>query len=84
MKITLITDNGIGSEIADATRRCIDATGADIDWEIAEADKLEKAAISIMADGKDVAYDMKSNRDEPTAVGTKEMADTIIQKIKSL
>jgi isocitrate dehydrogenase (NAD+) len=36
-KVTLITGDGIGPEIAEATRRCIDATGAKIDWELAEA-----------------------------------------------
>jgi len=42
--VTLITGDGIGPEIAEATRRCIDATGAAINWEIAEAgvDVMEK------------------------------------------
>jgi len=35
--VTLITGDGIGPEIAEATRRCIDATGVQINWEIAEA-----------------------------------------------
>ena len=35
--VTLITGDGIGPEIADAAKRCIDATGADINWEMAEA-----------------------------------------------
>ena len=35
--VTLITGDGIGPEIAEATRRCIDATGAGINWEVAEA-----------------------------------------------
>lgn len=50
---------------------------------IAEADKLEKAVSSVVAEGKYVTYDMKPNRDDPTAVGTKEMADAIIQKMES-
>ncbi len=42
--VTLITGDGIGPEIADAAQRCIDATGADINWEIALAgtDVMEK------------------------------------------
>jgi isocitrate dehydrogenase (NAD+) len=48
-----------------------------------EADKLEKAVAAVIAEGKDVTYDMKENRDDPTAVGTREMADAIISKIKS-
>ena len=35
--VTLVTGDGIGPEIAEATRRCIDATGADISWKMAEA-----------------------------------------------
>jgi isocitrate dehydrogenase (NAD+) len=47
-----------------------------------EADKLESAVAAVIAEGKDVTYDMKANRNDPTAVGTKEMADAIIKKIK--
>jgi len=36
-KITLIPGDGIGPEIADAARRCIDATGTKIEWEIVQA-----------------------------------------------
>jgi isocitrate dehydrogenase (NAD+) len=49
----------------------------------AEAEKLEAAAAAVIAEGKDVTYDMKEDRDDPTAVGTQEMADAIIKKIKS-
>jgi isocitrate dehydrogenase (NAD+) len=48
----------------------------------AEADRLEKAVAAVIAEGKNVTYDLKENRDDPTAVGTKEMADAIIQKMK--
>ncbi len=34
VNVTLITGDGIGPEIAEATRRCIDATGAQINWEV--------------------------------------------------
>jgi isocitrate dehydrogenase (NAD+) len=47
----------------------------------AEADKLEKAVAAVIAEGKDVTYDMKEKRNDPSAVGTKEMADAIIRKI---
>ena len=47
-----------------------------------EADKLENAVAKVIAEGKDVTYDMKENRNDPTAVGTQEMADAIIEKIK--
>jgi isocitrate dehydrogenase (NAD+) len=47
-----------------------------------EADKLENAVAAVIAEGKSVTYDMKDDRDDPTAVGTKEMANAIIKKIK--
>ena len=46
-----------------------------------EADKLENAVAAVIAEGKDVTYDMKPDRDDPTAVGTSQMADAIIEKI---
>ena len=46
-----------------------------------EADKLENAAAAVFAEGKHVTYDMKPHRDDPTAVGTSEMADAIIAKM---
>lgn len=36
-KITLIPGDGIGPEVSEAARRCVDATGVEIDWEIKEA-----------------------------------------------
>jgi isocitrate dehydrogenase (NAD+) len=49
----------------------------------AEADKLESTVAAVIAEGKNVTYDMKPHRDDRTAVGTSEMADAIIEKIKS-
>ena len=45
------------------------------------ADRLEAAVAEVVAEGKDVTYDMKPNRDDPTAVGTSEMADAICAKL---
>ena len=42
------------------------------------ARRLENAVAKVIADGKDVTYDMKPSRDDPTAVGTKEMARAIL------
>ena len=46
-----------------------------------EADKLENAVAAVIAEGNYVTYDMKPDRNDPTAVGTKQMADAIIAKI---
>ncbi len=41
------------------------------------ADRLENAVADVIAEGKDVTYDLKPHRDDPTAVGTQEMAEAI-------
>lgn len=43
------------------------------------AARLDKAVAHVIAEGKDVTYDMKPHRDDPTAVGTLEMAKAIIK-----
>jgi len=48
-----------------------------------EAERLDSAVAAVIAEGKSVTYDMKPDRDDPTAVGTQEMADAIIAKIKA-
>jgi isocitrate dehydrogenase (NAD+) len=48
---------------------------------MAEADKLENAVAAVIAEGKCVTYDMKADRNDPTAVGTSQMADAIIKKM---
>ena len=46
------------------------------------ADRLEKAVAAVISEGKYVTYDMKPDRTDPTAVGTSQMADAIIRKMK--
>ena len=46
------------------------------------AKRLEKAVADVIAEGKDVTYDLKLRRDDPTAVGTREMADAIVRRLK--
>lgn len=43
------------------------------------AERLNKAVADVIAEGKNVTYDMKPHRDDPTAVGTREMAQAIIK-----
>ena len=47
------------------------------------ADRLESAIADVIAEGEGVTYDMKPTRDDPTAVGTSEVADAIIEKLGS-
>ena len=47
------------------------------------AARLEKAVADVLAEGKDVTYDLKKKRNDPSSVGTREMGQAIIRKIKS-
>ena len=49
--------------------------------EMEAAGRLENAVAAVIAEGKDVTYDLKPHRDDPTAVGTQEMADAICAKL---
>lgn len=46
------------------------------------ADRLEEAVATVIAEGKFVTYDFKEDRNDPTSVGTLEMAQAIINKLK--
>lgn len=46
------------------------------------ADRLEKAVADVIAEGKYVTYDLTPDRSEKGAVGTSEMADAIIKRMK--
>lgn len=45
------------------------------------AARLERAVAAVIAEGERVTYDLKPSRDDPTAVGTAEFADAIIEKL---
>ncbi|HLJ55696.1 MAG TPA: isocitrate/isopropylmalate dehydrogenase family protein [Chthonomonadaceae bacterium] len=49
--------------------------------EEAAADRLESAIAAVIVEGKDVTYDMKPDRNDPTSVGTSQMANAIIAKL---
>ena len=51
--------------------------------EIEAADRLESAIAAVVKEGKDVTYDLKPTRDDPTAVGTSQVADAIITKMNA-
>ncbi len=42
------------------------------------AGRLERAVARVIREGKSVTYDLKPDRNDPTAVGTSEMADAVI------
>jgi isocitrate dehydrogenase (NAD+) len=49
--------------------------------EAVAADRLEAAIAAVIADGRSVTYDMKPSPGDPTAVGTSDVADAIIDQL---
>jgi len=50
--------------------------------EQAAAKRVEDGVAKVIADGRYVTYDLKPTRDDPTAVGTQEMADAIVDAMQ--
>ncbi|GER81535.1 MAG: isocitrate/isopropylmalate dehydrogenase family protein [Thermogemmatispora sp.] len=48
------------------------------------ANRLERAIAQVIAEGKNVTYDLKPRPDDPTAVGTSQVADAVIEKLQRL
>ena len=48
------------------------------------AARLQRAVEAILREGRAVTYDLKADRNDPTAVGTKEMAEAIIARMKTV
>jgi isocitrate dehydrogenase (NAD+) len=46
------------------------------------AARMEGAIAAVIEEGKSVTYDMKPTRDDPTAVGTSDVADAIIERMQ--
>ncbi len=46
------------------------------------ADRLERAVATVIRRGEQVTYDLKPSWDDPTAAGTSEMADAIIDELR--
>jgi isocitrate dehydrogenase (NAD+) len=51
--------------------------------EVAAADSLEAAISNVIALGQNVTYDLKEKRNDPTAVGTSQVADAVIAQLKA-
>jgi len=49
--------------------------------EVQAAQQVEDAVAKVIAEGKKVTYDLKPTRGDPTAVGTQEMAEAIIEAL---
>jgi isocitrate dehydrogenase (NAD+) len=51
--------------------------------EVDAADRLEGAIATVIEIGKNVTYDLKEMRNDPTSVGTSQVADAIIDQLKT-
>ena len=49
--------------------------------EMPAAERLEAAIAAVIAEGRAVTYDMKGSRDDPTAVGTSQVADAVLERL---
>jgi isocitrate dehydrogenase (NAD+) len=48
------------------------------------AQRLEKAITQVIAQGKYMTYDLKPRPDDPTAVGTSQVADAVIERLENI
>jgi isocitrate dehydrogenase (NAD+) len=51
--------------------------------EHAAGDALERAIAGVIAEGRSVTYDLKERRNDPTAVGTSQVADAVVARLKA-
>ena len=47
------------------------------------ATAVESAIAAVIAEGKNVTYDLKERRDDPTSVGTSQVADAVVAALKA-
>ncbi len=47
-------------------------------------DRLERALAEVIREGRSVTYDMKADRNDSTAVGTSQVADAVIEKLRRM
>ena len=91
-KVTVVGGGNVGATAAQeiARRDYADVVLVDIKENLPQgkaldvneaADNVERAVADVIREGKSVTYDMKPTRDDPTAVGTSEVADAIIEKL---
>jgi isocitrate dehydrogenase (NAD+) len=49
--------------------------------EVEAGDRLEKAIAEVIRKGEKVTFDLKEDRNDPSAVGTSEFADAVIEEL---
>ena len=48
------------------------------------ADRLDRAVARVIAEGRRVTYDLKPRPNDPTAVGTSQFADAVVEAIQAV
>jgi isocitrate dehydrogenase (NAD+) len=51
--------------------------------EVDSGDRLEAAVAAVIAEGRTVTYDLKAARDDPDAAGTSQVADAVVERLRS-
>jgi isocitrate dehydrogenase (NAD+) len=51
--------------------------------ETAAADAVEQAIADVIREGRSLTYDMKAERGDPTAVGTSQVADALVERLRA-
>jgi len=52
--------------------------------ETAAADAVEQAIADVIREGRSLTYDMKRERGDPTAVGTSQVADALVERLRAV
>jgi isocitrate dehydrogenase (NAD+) len=52
--------------------------------EVESAVRLERAIAQVIREGKSVTYDMKADRNDKTAVGTREMGQAVVRAMETV
>jgi len=52
--------------------------------EIDSSKRLEAAIAKVIREGKHVTYDMKADRNDPSAVGTREMGQAVVRAMETV
>jgi isocitrate dehydrogenase (NAD+) len=50
---------------------------------MAEAEAVEQAIADVIREGRSLTYDLKANRGDPTAVGTSQVADALVERLRA-
>jgi isocitrate dehydrogenase (NAD+) len=50
---------------------------------MAEAEAVEQAIADVIREGLSLTYDLKANRGDPTAVGTSQVADALVERLRA-